>query len=194
MTKARQNARRDAWWTPLRDDEQWEIFERSRGMSWSKAVAVAEEVCGRAPTRSAWYRFIRYMMPRAAAHRLEQVAQARVEAQGLAGQSSQASETAMAFLALATEIAMHSGSASEAEAWTAQAARLFAAAQRDTELKLRADAQALNREKFEAAEKRLAAVEEAAREKPGEQLTPEERIEKIRAIFGISPKAEGPEV
>ena len=95
-----------------------------------------------------------------AAHRLELAARARAEAKGLADKAGAAGETAKAFLALATEIALRTGSAEDAEAWTRQAASLYAAAARDRGLALRAEASRLAREKFEAAEQRLKEIRE----------------------------------
>lgn len=177
--------RRDAWYAGLSDDDCWGIYDASREMRWTEIASMLADRFGKAPAKSAWYRFESWMRGRAQAHRVEMAARARLEAQGLAGEAGTASESAKAFLALATEIAMRTGNAEDAEAWTAQASKLFASAQRDTELRLRADAQALNRQKFEAQERRLRAIEDAATERPGEQMSPEERIAKIRAIFGI---------
>ena len=184
MTAAR---RRDAWWAPLTEEQCWQLYTETREMVWAASVERARVfVGGKAPSRSAWYRFEQHMRASEAAHRLELAAQARAEAQGLADKAGAAGETAKAFLALATEIAMRTGDAAAAESWTRQAAALYHAAATSRGLAIRAEAARLSREKFEAQEKRLAAAKDAATEKPGETLTPAERLARIKEIFGIT--------
>ena len=118
---------------------------------------------------------------------------ARQEAQGLAKAAGAKQDVADAFMAMGAEVALRSGDAADASAWIKMAASLLDAARKDAELRLREEAQktaagqlALAREKFEAAEKRLAAVREAcegAKAAPG-GLTPE-TLRKIEEAAGL---------
>lgn len=184
MNKA---ARKDAWWASLTEEQCWTLYKDTRQMTWCASVEKARAMLGTvdAPSRSAWYRYEEAMRKRETAHRLELAATARAEAQKLADGVGAFGETAKAFLAMATEIAMRTGDAQAAESWTRQAASLYQAAAKSRGLAIRAEASRLARDKFEAQEKRLKAVEEAATVKPGDKLTPEERLEKVKQIFGI---------
>lgn len=161
MTRRRKTTRPDAWWAALSESQCWALYAETRPMTWCASVERARAMTGgSAPSRSAWYRFEQHFRACEAAHRLELAARARAEAKGLADKAGAAGETAKAFLALATEIALRTGSAEDAEAWTRQAASLYAAAARDRGLALRAEASRLAREKFEAAEQRLKDIRE----------------------------------
>lgn len=179
--------RKDAWWAALTEEQCWTLYSETRQMTWFASVERARAMLGTAtaPSRSAWYRFEAAMRQRELAHRIELAAQARAEAKKLADGVGAAGETAKAFLAMATEIAMRTGDAAAAESWTRQAAALYQAAARNRGLAIRAEASRLARDKFEAQEKRLNAIRDAATVKPGETLTPEERLEKVKQIFGI---------
>lgn len=91
-----------------------------------------------------------------------------------------------AFVAMANEAALVSGNAAAGKDWVDMAAKLIAAAQKDREIELRAEAQRLDREKFEAAEKRLAAVQEAVKtvKSSGNGLS-EESLRKIEEAAGL---------
>ena len=98
-------------------------------------------------------------------------------------------ETEAAYKQLATEIALRTGSAKEASAFIAMAAAIADRRQKEAELELKRRAQEtrdeqlkLAREKFEAAEKRLNAVQGAV---DAPQLSDAERIAKIKSIFGM---------
>ena len=62
------------------------------------------------------------------------------------------------------------------------ASQLLAAAQKDREIELRAEAQRLDREKFEAAQRREDAAKAAVKD---EKLSEEERMARLREIYGI---------
>ena len=91
--------------------------------------------------------------------------------------------------AMATELALRTGSADEAAKFVNMAAALSERRLRARELDIKARAQEtkdeqlkLAREKFEAAEKRLNAVQGAV---DAPQLTDAERVAKIKDIFGM---------
>ena len=62
------------------------------------------------------------------------------------------------------------------------AAQLVAAAQKDRDLDLRAEAQKLDREKFEAAQRREDEAKAAVKD---EKLSEEEKMARLREIYGI---------
>ena len=93
-------------------------------------------------------------------------------------------DVADAFMAMGAELALRTGDASEAVAWVKMSAQLVAAAQKDREIELRAEAQRLDREKFEAAEKRLAQMAEVADAARGGKVDPEKVADEIDRILG----------
>lgn len=159
--EAKRKLRKDAWWSDLSEDLRWRIFDETRSMPWQDAVARAAELTGvPAPSRSMWYRYEKAMRSEAMARRVELAAQARAEAGRLADAAGAVGETAKAFLSMATEIAMRTGSAADAEAWTRMATQLYTAAAQNRGLAIRAEAARLARDKFNAAEQRLKEIRE----------------------------------
>lgn len=124
------------------------------------------------------------MRPQQSAHRLEQAVIAREEAKGLAEAAGAKKEIADAFMAMGSEIALRTGDASAASDWIKMAAQLVAAAQKDREIDLRAEAQKLDREKFEAAEKRLAQMAELSDAARGGKVDPAQVADEIDRILG----------
>lgn len=187
MDETTTRPRHDAWYAPLSEAERWAVYERSLTLPWNAVAEWVESRYGIAVSRSGFYRFLDWMRPQLSAHRLEQAVLAREEAKGLAEAAGARKEIADAFVAMGSEIALRTNSAEAATEWIKMAAQLMAAAQKDREIELRAEAQRLDREKFEAAEKRLAAVKSAvedARKAPG-GLTPEtlKRIEEAAGLL-----------
>ena len=176
----------DAWWAPLGDAERWNLYLRSRDLSWTEAAAlVAKEYPDLKRIRNAesWYGFCSQMRHEDANHRTQEAIRASQEAAVLADTVGASAEAAKAFLALGLDIAMRTGSAEASEVWVRQAAMLFRQAQRETELKIRQEEQDLSREKFESAERRLAAATETISD---QTITPEEREARLKQIFGIT--------
>ena len=174
--------RTDAWWAPLDEEARWEVYAKLCVLPWQGVSKWLRETRGLEASRSGLYRFASWMRPQQSARRLEQAVVARDEARGLAKAAGARKDVADAFMAMGAELALRTGDASEAVAWVKMSAQLVAAAQKDREIELRAEAQRLDREKFEAAEKRLAAASETVAD---EKLPPEERIRRMKEIFGI---------
>lgn len=182
MDETAPRPRPDAWYAPLSEQERWAVYEKALHLPYPAVAAFVEKQHGISVSRSAFYRFLDWMRPQQSAHRLEQAVIAREEARGLAEAAGAKKEIADAFMAMGSEIALRTGSAEAASDWIKMASQLVAAAQKDREIELRAEAQRLDREKFEAAERRLAAASETVRD---ETLTPEQQVAKMKEIFGI---------
>ncbi len=123
------------------------------------------------------------------AHRLERAIAARKELKGLADAGALDAHTADAYMALAND-AILSGDPEKAARIVAAAVQINAASLRLPEqrqnaqrLALQEQALALQREKFEANERRL---NEAKAVLANDTLTPEEREARYREIFGMA--------
>ena len=182
--------RTDSWAASLTEEQGWQLYYKARGLRWNEATDWAVKEFGiDPPSRTAFYAWLGHMRAEESAHRLEQAATAAAEAAALA--KTQAKDDALigAYKAMAAELALRTGSAKEAEKFVNMASALADRRLRAEELKLKAAAQGtkdeqlrLAREKFEAAEKRLAAVQGAV---DAPQLTDAERVAKIKGIFGM---------
>ena len=181
MDETTPKPRVDAWYAPLSEAERWAVYEKALALPWHAVAEWVEKRHGIAVGRSAFYRFVDWMRPQLSAHRLEQAVLAREEAKGLAEAAGAKKEIADAFVAMGSEIALRTNSAEAATEWIKMAAQLMAAAQKDREIELRAEAQRLDREKFEAAQRR----EDAAKAALGDtKLTDEDKIARMKEIFG----------
>lgn len=174
----------DAWDAPLTEAQRWSAYEKGRRLPWHAVAewAAREFDLPAPPGRSAWFEFCRRMRRGEGAHRLEQAALARAEAERLAGEAGAASDVAAAFVAMGNEAALRTGSAEDAVAWIRMAKDLLDAAQKDRALALKAESQKLDREKFEAAQRREDAAKAAVKD---EKLTEEQRMARLREIYGI---------
>ena len=182
--------RTDSWASSLTEEQSWQLYYKSRALRWNEAADWAVKEFGvDAPSRTAFYAWLGRMRAEESAHRLEQAATAAAEAAALAKTQTSDEAQIAAYKAMATELALRTGSADEAAKFVNMAAALSERRLRARELDIKARAQEtkdeqlkLAREKFEAAEKRLAAVQGAVDEP---QLTDAERLAKIKSIFGM---------
>lgn len=183
--------RADSWYATLTEEQLWQLYSLSKHCQWFEVVAHAQKELGLNVdvSRSAYYRWLDWMRGEESERRLAQARIAALEAGELAKTVGLKDETAIAaYKSLAAEFALKS------DAKTAEKYLLMAMALRDRQLKsqeveLKTAAQStkdeqlkLAREKFEAAEKRLNAVQGAVDEP---QLTDAERVAKIKSIFGM---------
>jgi len=183
--------RTDSWAAALTEEQSWQLYAKARRCDWQDAAAWAVKELGlvRMPGRSSFYKWLDWMRGEESAHRLSQAATAAAEAAALA--KTQAKDDALigAYKAMAAELALRTGSAKEAQKFVEMAASLADRQLKAAELDLKArsqetkDAQLkLAREKFEAAERRENAAKAAVSDK---KLTDEERMAKLREIYGI---------
>ena len=179
---ADRKTRTDAWWAPLDEEARWEVYAKLCVLPWQGVSKWLRETRGLEASRSGLYRFASWMRPQQSARRLEQAVVARDEARGLAKAAGARKDVADAFMAMASELALRTGDAKEAMAWVKMSSQLLQAAQKDREIELRAEAQRLDREKFEAAERRESAAKAAVKD---EKISDEERMARLREIYGI---------
>ena len=181
--------RTDSWASALTEEQSWQLYYKSRALRWNEAADWAVKEYGvEAPSRTAFYAWLAHMRVMESAHRLEQAATAAAEAAALAKTKTSDEAQIAAYKAMATELALRTGSAKEAEKFIQMAATLADKRLKAAELKLKDRAQQtkdetlrLAREKFEAAEKRLERVAEVTGDL---KLTPEEKLKELDRLFG----------
>ena len=180
--------RNDAWDTPLTEAQRWEAYERSKGVPWPTFAAWLAEEYGLRVGKTAIYEWMAFMRRQEGAHRLERAIAARQELKGLADYAALDARTADAYLALANDATL-SGYPDRAAKIVEMAVKINAASLRLAEqrqqaerLDLQRQELALKRERFEAAEKRLADATGVAAD---ETLSETERLARIKTIFGL---------
>jgi len=192
MSRIPAKVRVDAWDAPLTEEQRWEAYAHFKRFEWAKTSQWVAKECGiEPPSRSAMYRWARRMRKQESARRLDQALVARAEIAALAGTTAAKDQMVAGWLAMATELGLNSD-ADTAERFTRMAMQLAAQqiAQAELELKQQrlqqqGEAHKLAREKFEAAEARLAAVKAAVSEvRQGGGLSPE-ALEKIEQAAGL---------
>ena len=200
------NTRSDAWEANLAADEARELYrlskppteaEKKEGRPWlrdfeSDVVPYLSLRGIVAPGRSTWYRVLGRMREEEADSRIVRLFTSKNIAQRMAEAKVDPRVASDFMTALAMDEATKGDEERNDEAmkmFSSAAAMFAASAQRDKELQLKADkgrrddeALKLAREKFEAAEKRLAAVQGAV---DAPQLSDAERVAKIKSIFGM---------
>ena len=186
--------RTDSWAAGLTEEQSWQLYYKARGLRWNEAAEWAVKEFGiDSPSRTAFYAWLGRMRAVESAHRLEQAATAAAEAAALAKTQTSDEAQIAAYKAMATELALRTGSADEAAKFVNMAAALSERRLRARELDIKARAQEtkdeqlkLAREKFEAAEKRLAAVQDAVKsaKTSGGGLS-EETLRKIEEAAGL---------
>jgi len=191
MKAVRPKPRIDAWDARLTEAQRWEAYAKFREWPWTQVSTwIAATFKLRAPGRNALYRWGRRMRELESAHRIEQAITARDEAGALAASATPDDPALIsAYKALAADIALRTGDARSAAAFTRMALDIAAQGTKTAELELRARAQAtkdealaLAREKFTAAEARLSQASAAVADKT---LTPEQRQQRLKEIFGL---------
>lgn len=181
----------DSWAKDLTEEQSWELYYKSRRCHWQEAVkwACKEYELELKPSRTCFYKWLAKMREDEHEHRMFVAAQAAAEAAALGSKVTSDKALINALKSLATEAALETD-ARTAAALIQSAMSIKDRLQKEEDLKLRTRAQEtseeqlrLAREKFEAAEKRLDAAKGAVKD---ETLSDEERIAKIKGIFGIS--------
>ncbi len=185
--------RSDSWYAGLTEEEMWQIFDETRHKNYVEGLDVVEKVrptYSPLPGRSAWYRWLDFMREKDQQRKVERAAQSAAEAAAMAKGAGVKDEVLVeAYKTMAADLALRTGDSEAAERFTRMAMSIADRSQKRKELDLKAAAQktkddqlALARDKFEAAEKRLAAATETVADKT---LTDEERVAKMKEIFGL---------
>ena len=197
--------RADSWAAPLSAAQMWAIYDfhynpdGGAAGKWDVTVEWAEKEfeLPRKPGREAFYKWLRSMRELAPAHRREVRETAdEIAAEG-AKSLSVTDEQIVAFVkSRALDAATVAKNPKEAERFIRIADSLIRAGQKSAELRLKGEELALKtaaqqtrdeqlklaREKFEAAERRENAAKGAISDA---KLTDEERMAKLREIYGI---------
>ena len=190
MAAPRTKPRIDSWDAGLTEAQRWAAYDQFRRAPWHQVSRwIADEYKLRPPGRNALYRWARRMRSLESAHRVEEAVAARDEIGALATAQSSDAALIAAYKAMAADLALQ-GSAADAVRMTVMAMDLAAAQQtaaaelaiKRQRLGQQQDAVKLAREKFEAAERRLADAKDAV---ANSSLTPEERDARLREIFGL---------
>ena len=179
--------RTDSWAANLTEEQSWALYYKARGLRWNEATDWAVKEFGvDAPSRTAFYAWLGRMRKEESAHRLEQAATAAAEAAALAKKQAKDDALVGAFKAMAAELALRTGSAGEAGKFMRMALDLTDRQMKRRDLGQKDEQLKLAREKFEAAEKRLNAVQEAVKsaKASGGGLS-EETLRKIEEAAGL---------
>ena len=174
--------RTDSWAANLTEEQAWALYYKARGLRWNEAADWAVKEFGvDAPSRTAFYAWLGRMRKEESAHRLEQAATAAAEAAALAKTKTSDDALIAAYKAMGAELALRTGSAGEAGKFMRMALDLTDRQMKRRDLGQKDEQLKLAREKFEAAEKRLAAVAEVTGDL---KLTPEEKLKELDRLFG----------
>ena len=182
--------RTDAWGSDLPEETRWRIYDELGMLKFGEETLMRLAKIGAdVPSRAGWYRFLARMRQADAERRIAKIAQSVAEAEKVADNHGiKAAVLVETLKTLAVDRAM-TGDDKGATAFASAAASIWDRAQREREIELKQAAQRtrdeqlrLAREKFEAAEKRLAAVQGAV---DAPQLSDAERVAKIKGIFGM---------
>ena len=179
--------RTDSWAASLTEEQSWQLYYKSRALRWNEAAEWAVKEFGvDQPSRTAFYAWLGRMRGEESAHRLEQAATAAAEAAALAKTQARDDALVGAFKAMAAELALRTGSAGEAGKFMRMALDITDRQMRRRDLGQKDEQLKLAREKFEAAERRLAAVQDAVKsaKTSGGGLTPE-TLRKIEEAAGL---------
>ena len=186
--------RTDAWGIDLPEETRWRIYDELGSGKFGEDTLMRLAKMGTdVPSRAGWYRFLARMRKADAERRIEKIAQSVAEAEQVADNHGiKAAVLVETLKTLAVDRAM-TGDDKGATSFASAAASIWARAQREREIELKQAAQRtrdeqprLAREKFEAAEKRLAAVQAAVKsaKASGGGLTPE-TLKKIEEAAGL---------
>lgn len=187
--------RTDSWAAALSEEQSWALYSKARRCQWQEAAAWAVKEFGleKGPSRTAFYAWMTAMREEEHEHRMGQAAIAAAEAAALGSRCTKDEALIQAFKALATDVALTTGDAKSASAFVNSAMAIKDRLQKEQELALKSAAQStkdeqlkLAREKFEAAEKRLKAVQDAVKsaKATGGGLS-EETLKKIEEAAGL---------
>lgn len=171
-------ARSDSWWAKLKPAERDEAYAACLGKPYGTGAAFLKDQFGVSPgSQAAYYRFFQAHADdyNAAAPVRAGIAQRYVK--GLAEKAEIGDDEIIATLKADLAAAMMKPGDEKT------AYRLAQTVVQLRRLQLDAERQRLDREKFEAAERRLAAASKTVAD---ETLTDEERVAKVKNIFGIN--------
>lgn len=187
--------RTDSWAAGLTEEQSWTLYYKAMRCQWQEAAAwaVKEFELDRAPSRTAFYEWLKQMRAEEHEHRMGQAAIAAAEAAALGKNVTKDESLIAALKTLATEAALNTD-AKTASALIQSAMAIKDRLQKQKDLDLKAKAQGvkeeelrLAREKFEfdAAKKAMEFAAEIKGIASDDALDDDEKIQKVReALFG----------
>lgn len=184
-------SRSDSWYASLTEEQLWQLYSVSRRSQWFETVKYAQENLGldAKVSRSAYYRWIDFMRGEESERRLTQARIAAVEAAKLAeGVGLTDDKAILAYKSLAAECALKSD-AKTANNFMRLATDLIDRQLKAKELKFKAKDLERKDEELKIAQEKLkleqAKAANAVKAVEDPTLTDEERVKKIKNIFGI---------
>lgn len=184
--------RNDSWAATLTEEQSWELFHRSRRAHWEQAAqwAVQEFNLPKMPSRTAFYNWLKVMQQREHPHLVEMSLLAQEQAKDTAKKYGITDEEHIAMLmSAATNATVLSENPKLAAMLIESAMNIKDRTQRAAEIRLEERKIAVKEEELTIARKKLEIWEQkqaSAKKIVGDKkLSPEEREQKIKAIFGL---------
>lgn len=186
------NARSDSWYAMLDESALWQLYSMARrGAQWFEVVKAAESQFNLTAkvSRSGYYRWLDFMRGQESERRLAQARIAALEVDDLAKVVGLKDEKAiLAYKSLAAEIALK-GDAKTASQYLRMAMDLRDRQLHSAEVDLKTQDLARKEEELKIAQEKLK-IEQAKSAKAVDtlketKLSPEEREQKLKEIFGL---------
>ena len=188
------SARSDSWYAGVAEEELWKLYSLARrGSQWFEVIRVAKEEMGLdiKCSRSGYYRWMDWMREQESERRLAQARIAALEADKIARGVGLDDDTSVtAYKSLAAELALKTGDAKGAKHFLQMALGLVDRQLHAKEIELKAKDLKRKDEELKIAQEKLK-IEQAKSAKAVEAvndktLTDEERVKKVKSIFGIA--------
>lgn len=187
------SARSDSWYASLSEEQLWQLYAiANRGAKWFEVTKVAKEELGLDvnPSRSGYYRWLDWMRGQESERRLATARIAALEADDLAKTVGLKDETAIrAYKSLAAEISLKTGDPRKGGQFLRMAMDLTDRQLHAAEVELKTKDLARKEEELKIAQEKLK-IEQAKSAKAVDtlketKLSPEEREQKLKEIFGL---------
>lgn len=187
------SVRSDSWYAEIPEEQLWKLYSVAKRSQWFETVRIANEEMGLSikPSRSGFYRWLDYMRGEESERRLAQARIAALEADKIARGVGLDDDTSVtAYKSLAAELALKTGDAKGARHFLQMALGLVDRQLHAKEIELKAKDLKRKDEELKIAQEKLK-IEQAKSAKAVEAvndktLTDEERVKKVKSIFGIA--------
>ena len=187
------SGRSDSWYANIDEQQLWQLYSiAQRGAKWFDVAKVAKEELGLDvnPSRRGYYRWLDFMRGQESERRLAQARIAALEADDLAKTVGLKDEKAIAaYKSLAAEVSLKTGDPKKGGQFLRMAMDLVDRQLHAAEVELKTKDLARKDEELKIAQEKLR-IEQAKNAKAVEavqdtKLTPEERQQKLKEIFGL---------
>ena len=187
------SGRSDSWYATIDEQQLWQLYSiAQRGAKWFEVAKVAKEELGLDvnPSRSGYYRWLDFMREQESERRLASARIAALEADDIAKGVGLKDETAIkAYKSLAAEVSLKTGDPKKGGQFLRMAMDLVDRQLHAAEVELKTKDLARKDEELKIAQEKLK-IEQAKNAKAVEavqdtKLTPEERQQKLKEIFGL---------